>query len=71
MVAWGHAFPIGVAGSSPVCQNKMITAVSELARNVVVYAGEPKVCPEVIEDGGRRGLAFEGQASGIQTFRRL
>lgn len=55
------------AGLSLVDQTKIITAASELARNVVDYAEEGKVCMEVIEEGGRRGvrLVFEDRGSGI------
>jgi serine/threonine-protein kinase RsbT len=55
------------AGLSLVDQTKIITAASELARNVVDYAEEGDVCMEVIEDGARRGvrLAFEDRGPGI------
>jgi serine/threonine-protein kinase RsbT len=32
------------------------TAVSEVARNIVVHAGAGEVLLEIVEDGGRRGL---------------
>jgi serine/threonine-protein kinase RsbT len=55
------------AGLSLVDQTKIITAASELARNIVDYAEEGEVCMEVIEHGGRRGvrLAFEDRGPGI------
>jgi serine/threonine-protein kinase RsbT len=55
------------AGLSLVDQTKIVTAASELARNVVDYAEEGDVCMEVIEDGARRGvrLAFEDRGPGI------
>jgi serine/threonine-protein kinase RsbT len=55
------------AGLSLVDQTKIITAASELARNIVDYAEEGEVCMEVIEDGTRRGvrLAFEDRGPGI------
>ncbi len=58
---------MGAAGLSLVDQTKVIAAASELARYVADCAEEGKVCPEVIEGDGRRGvrLAFEGQAPGI------
>lgn len=61
-----RAFAIA-AGLGLVDQTKIVTAASELARNVVDYAGEGEVCMEVIEDGGRRGvrLAFEDRGPGI------
>jgi serine/threonine-protein kinase RsbT len=55
------------AGLSLVDQTKIITAASELARNIVDYAEEGEVCMEVVEDRGRRGvrLAFEDRGPGI------
>jgi serine/threonine-protein kinase RsbT len=55
------------AGLSLVDQTKIITAASELARNVVDYAKEGEVCMELIEGSGRRGvrLAFEDRGPGI------
>ena len=55
------------AGFSLVDQTKIITAASELARNVVDYAEEGEVCMKIIEEGGRRGvrLAFEDRGPGI------
>jgi len=61
-----RAFAVA-AGLSLVDQTKIITAASELARNVVDYAGEGEVCMEVIEDAGRRAvrLTFEDRGPGI------
>ena len=55
------------AGLSLVDQTKIITAASELARNIVDYAAGGEVRLDVIEDGGRCGvrLAFEDQGPGI------
>jgi serine/threonine-protein kinase RsbT len=55
------------AGLSLVDQTKIITAASELARNIVDYAEEGEVCMDLIEDHGRRGvrLAFEDRGPGI------
>jgi serine/threonine-protein kinase RsbT len=55
------------AGLSLVDQTKIITAASELARNIVDYGEEGEVRMEVIEDGGRCGvrLAFEDRGPGI------
>ena len=55
------------AGLSLVDQTKIITAASELARNIVDYAEEGEVCMEVVEHAGRRGvrLAFEDRGPGI------
>ena len=54
-------------GFSLVDQTKMVTAASELARNVVVYGGGGTVRLESLNDGARRGLrlVFEDQGPGI------
>ena len=54
-------------GFSLVDQTKIVTAASELARNMIDYAGGGAVCLEMINDGARRGLrvAFEAQGPGI------
>jgi serine/threonine-protein kinase RsbT len=54
-------------GFSLVDQTKLVTAASELARNVVDYAGSGRVRLEALNDGARRGLrlAFEDQGPGI------
>jgi serine/threonine-protein kinase RsbT len=54
-------------GFSLVEQTKVITAASELARNVLVYGGGGTVSLEALNDGSRRGLrlAFEDQGPGI------
>jgi serine/threonine-protein kinase RsbT len=54
-------------GFSLVEQTKLVTATSELARNIVVYAGEGTVRVEAIDDGLRRGLRiiFEDHGPGI------
>ena len=55
------------AGFSLVDQTKIVTAASELARNVVVYGGGGTVRLESLNDGARRGLrlVFEDQGPGI------
>ena len=54
-------------GFSLVDQTKMVTAASELARNVVLYGGGGTVRLESLNDGARRGLrvVFEDQGPGI------
>ncbi|SDQ65557.1 ATP-binding protein [Thermostaphylospora chromogena] len=44
------------AGFSIVDQTKIVTAASELTRNVVVHAGEGRAFIELLDDGRRRGL---------------
>ena len=57
---------VGV-GFSLVDQTKVVTAASELARNVIVYGGGGTLSLEALNDGSRRGLrlAFEDQGPGI------
>ena len=52
---------------SLVDQTKLVTAASELARNMVVYGGGGTVVLEQIEDNGRAGvrITFEDQGPGI------
>ncbi len=54
-------------GFSLVDQTKIITAASELARNVLVHGGGGSVFIEVLNDGSRRGLklTFEDKGPGI------
>ena len=54
-------------GFSLVDQTKIVTAASELARNMNDDAGGGAVCLEMINDGARRGLrvAFEDKGPGI------
>jgi len=54
-------------GFSLVDQTKIVTAASELARNVVVYGGGGTLSLEALNDGNRRGLrlAFEDNGPGI------
>ena len=52
---------------SLVEQTKIVTAASELARNMVDYGGGGELLLEWLEDGMRRGLrlAFEDRGPGI------
>lgn len=54
-------------GFSLVEQTKIVTAASELARNMVDYGKGGTVLIELIDDGSRRGvrLTFEDQGPGI------
>lgn len=47
------------AGFSLVEQTKMVTAASELARNVLVHGGGGSVRLEAVVNGSRRGLRME------------
>jgi serine/threonine-protein kinase RsbT len=48
-------------------QTKIVTAASELARNMIDYGGGGNVTVEIIDDGARKGLrlVFEDQGPGI------
>lgn len=48
-------------------QTKIVTAASELARNMIDYGGGGTVLVESLDDGARKGLrlAFEDQGPGI------
>jgi serine/threonine-protein kinase RsbT len=54
-------------GFSLIEQTKMVTAASELARNVLVHGGGGTVLIEVLNDGLRKGLklAFQDEGPGI------
>ncbi|MBV8276648.1 MAG: anti-sigma regulatory factor [Verrucomicrobia bacterium] len=49
---------------SLVDQTKIVTAASELARNMVLYGGGGEVTLELLEDGVRRGLRVQFTDSG-------
>ena len=55
------------AGFSLVDQTKLVTAASELARNMVIYGGGGMLHVASLNDGPRRGvrLTFEDQGPGI------
>lgn len=55
------------AGFSLVDQTKLVTAASELARNLVEYGGGGTLRLEALNDGAKRGLRliFEDQGPGI------
>lgn len=59
-----HAARVGL---SLVGQTKLVTAVSELARNMVEYGGGGSVTIEELDVHGRRGVrvAFEDRGPGI------
>ena len=54
-------------GFSLVDQTKIVTAASELARNVLVHGGGGSARPETLQESPRRGLrlVFEDQGPGI------
>src|SRR3954462_1623670 len=52
---------------SMVDQTKVVTAASELARNLLIYGGGGEVRIEMLQEGMRRGVrvVFEDQGPGI------
>lgn len=58
---------------SLVDQTKVVTAASELARNVVQHAGCGHMTIEIVSDGARTGLrlTFEDQGPGIRDVERV
>ncbi|KAB2330558.1 anti-sigma regulatory factor [Bacillus mesophilum] len=51
-------------GFGTVDQARITTAISELARNIYLYAGQGQVCIEKIYDGGKAGLRILAADSG-------
>jgi serine/threonine-protein kinase RsbT len=51
-------------GFSAVEATMIATAISEVARNILLYAGTGEVLIEVVEDGGRRGLRVTASDTG-------
>ena len=59
-------------GFSLVDQTKLVTAASELARNMQVYGGGGELVLEIIDSGSRLGLkmVFEDSGPGIADLER-
>ena len=55
---------------SLVDQTKVVTAASELGRNLLIYGGGGEVRTEMVKRGERRGLrvVFEDQGPGIENI---
>ncbi|ELK48667.1 anti-sigma regulatory factor [Halobacillus sp. ACCC02827] len=51
-------------GFGTVDQARIATAISELARNIYLYAGTGKVCFEVMEDMNKKGIRIVAMDSG-------
>jgi serine/threonine-protein kinase RsbT len=51
-------------GFSGVDLTLIATAISEMARNIAVYAGEGEIALDSIEDGGRRGIMVVARDEG-------
>jgi serine/threonine-protein kinase RsbT len=59
-------------GLTVLDQTRLVTAVSELSRNIIVHAGEGKVSAFLCRDEDREGLkvVFEDQGTGIVDLER-
>jgi serine/threonine-protein kinase RsbT len=62
----------GQIGFGPNDQSRIATAVSELARNIIKYAGTGQVVISTVERLGRRGIEIvaEDQGPGIDDIER-
>lgn len=60
----------GSIGFSSTDQTLLATAISEVARNIVSYAGKGTILLRTIEEGGRRGLLIvaDDQGPGIDNI---
>ena len=60
-------------GFGTVDQARITTAISELARNIYLYAGQGSVSIEKLNINGKSGLKFiaEDQGPGIEDIRRV
>jgi serine/threonine-protein kinase RsbT len=60
-------------GFGNVDQARITTAISELARNIYLYAGKGKICIEPIEQLGRKGLRIVAldNGPGIREIRKV
>lgn len=57
-------------GFGPIDQARIATAVSELARNIFLYAGSGQVRIQVVERSGRKGIefVFQDEGPGIESI---
>ncbi len=60
-------------GFGTVDQARITTTISELARNIYLYAGQGQICIEKVYDNGRTGLRViaEDSGPGISDIRRV
>ncbi|RXZ00881.1 MULTISPECIES: anti-sigma regulatory factor [Fictibacillus] len=60
-------------GFGNVDQARITTAISELARNIYLYAGNGKICLEPVEQMGRKGLRIIAvdNGPGIRDIRKV
>ncbi len=60
-------------GFGTVDQARITTAISELARNIYLYAGQGKICIERLSENGKRGLRIIAvdEGPGITDLRKV
>ena len=60
-------------GFGTVDQARITTTISELARNIYLYAGQGQICIEKVYDNGKTGLRViaEDKGPGISDIRRV
>jgi serine/threonine-protein kinase RsbT len=51
-------------GFGTVDQARITTAISELARNIYLYAGEGKICYEIVESLENKGISITAKDNG-------
>jgi serine/threonine-protein kinase RsbT len=51
-------------GFSPVDLTLVATAISELARNIVLYAKQGEISLQIVEQGGKRGIVVTARDEG-------
>lgn len=60
-------------GFGSVDQARITTAISELARNIYLYASSGQICLEALQDGQKKGLKMiaEDRGPGIKNIRKV
>lgn len=53
-----------IMGFNPIDQSRIVTIISELARNIYKYAGDGKIIMEVIKDNFNKGLSIQAIDNG-------
>ncbi|MEC4202595.1 anti-sigma regulatory factor [Bacillus paralicheniformis] len=60
-------------GFGTVDQARITTAISELARNIYLYAGKGSICIEQVQEEGKKGLKIvaEDEGPGIADIKKV
>ncbi|MCY8612515.1 anti-sigma regulatory factor [Bacillus haynesii] len=60
-------------GFGTVDQARITTAISELARNIYLYAGKGRICIEQVQEEGKKGLKViaEDEGPGIADIKKV